>query len=286
MVLLLSASLLFAASPPFTIDETKPADNDVVSQHPALARAFRDVVESYLNTDHDFNTGHHDKVTLIDRAADPTIEATEVAIWNNGSRLKTRIGTGSVVDLNGVPVGSMVDFAGQNAPEGWLKAYGQCVSRTTYADLFAVLGTLYDNSCAGTEFGIPDTRGRVVAGEDDMGGTSANRLTDQSGGLNGDTLGATGGAETHTLTTAQMPVHNHTINITDPGHSHEIDFGIGNNITEGSTGRVNDIDTGLAHSGNSDSATTGITATSDNTGSGAAHNNVQPTIALTKIIKF
>ena len=42
-----------------------------------------------------------------------------------------------------------------------------------------------------------------------MGGSSANRLTGQTGGVDGDTLGGTGGAETHTLTTAQMPAHTH-----------------------------------------------------------------------------
>ena len=58
-------------------------------------------------------------------------------------------------------------------------------------------------------------RGRVVAGQDDMGGASANRLTDQSGGLNGDTLGDTGGSETHTLTTAQLASHTHSVSDTD-----------------------------------------------------------------------
>ena len=103
-----------------------------------------------------------------------------------------------------VPIGSVVDFAGDPAPNGWLLCFGQAISRTTYSALFAVLGMTYGAGDGSTTFNLPDLRGRVVAGQDDMGGSSANRLTNQSGGLNGDTLGATGGAETHTLTTAQM----------------------------------------------------------------------------------
>ena len=49
-----------------------------------------------------------------------------------------------------------------------------------------------------TTFNLPDLRGRVIAGKDDMGTTSADRLTNDRG-LDGDTPGATGGAETHTL---------------------------------------------------------------------------------------
>ena len=103
-----------------------------------------------------------------------------------------------------VPVGAVIPFSGSSAPDGWLLCYGQTVSQSTYAALYAVIGSTY-GSDSGGNFTLPDLRGRVVAGQDDMGGSSANRLTDQSGGLDGDTLGDTGGAETHTLTTAQVP---------------------------------------------------------------------------------
>jgi microcystin-dependent protein len=107
---------------------------------------------------------------------------------------------------DGVPVGKVVPFAGATAPAGYLFCYGQAVNRADYADLFGVVSTTYGTGDGSTTFNLPDLRGRVVAGQDDMGGSSANRLTNQTGGLNGDTLGAAGGSETHTLTAAQLPL--------------------------------------------------------------------------------
>jgi len=145
-----------------------------------------------------------------------------------------------------VAVGTIVNYAGSSAPTGWLFCYGQNVSRTTYSALFTAISTTYGTGDGSTTFTLPDLRGRVIAGKDDMGGTSANRLTNQTGGLNGDTLGATGGVETHALTAAQIP---------------------DNSTTKSGT---NGPDSGFA-SGN-------------HTGTGSAHNNVQPTIILNSIV--
>ena len=114
-----------------------------------------------------------------------------------------------------MPAGSVIPYAGTSAPTGFLFCDGSSVSRSTYAALFAVIGTEYETPDDSSTFKLPDLRGRVVAGKDDMGGSSANRLTDQSGGLNGDTLGDTGGSETHTLTTAQLASHTHSFSDTD-----------------------------------------------------------------------
>jgi microcystin-dependent protein len=126
----------------------------------------------------------------------------------------------------GVPPASIQAYAGTTAPSGYLLAYGQCVSRTTYAALFAIISTTYPGTgaCTGSEFGIPDLRGRVIAGQDDMGGGgSANRLQDAgSDSLNGDTLGDTGGAETETLSEAELDAHSHSSTGLDlAGHSHD-----------------------------------------------------------------
>jgi microcystin-dependent protein len=158
------------------------------------------------------------------------------------------------------PVGGIVDYGGTTAPALWLLCFGQNVSRTTYADLFTAIGTTYGVGDGATTFGIPDLRGRVAAGQDDMGGSSANRLTGLSGGVDGDVLGAAGGLETHTLTTAQLAAHTHTVPAYFP--------------TGGST-------EGIQAAGSLGSPTS---ATSSSTGSGDAHNNVQPTLIVNKII--
>jgi microcystin-dependent protein len=117
-----------------------------------------------------------------------------------------------------VPVGVVVPFAGSTSPAGWLLCFGQAVSRTTYAGLFATISTTYGSGDGSTTFTLPDLRGRVVAGEDDMGGTAASRLTAAGSGITGTTLGATGGTQTHTMTSAEMPSHTHT----QDAHSHAV----------------------------------------------------------------
>lgn len=103
------------------------------------------------------------------------------------------------------PSGAVLAFAGSSAPSGWLLCFGQLVSTTTYAALFAAIGTTF-GSGSGT-FGIPDLRGRSVFGVDNMGGTAANRLgSGNTGGITGSAvLGASGGQQSHTLLTAESP---------------------------------------------------------------------------------
>lgn len=109
------------------------------------------------------------------------------------------------------PSGVVAAFAGSAAPSGWLLCYGQAVSRTTYAALFAAIGTTYGAGDGSTTFNLPDLRGRSAFGLDNMGGTDAGRQTAAN------TLGGTGGAET--MTSTMMPAHTHTI---DHAHGHSI----------------------------------------------------------------
>lgn len=158
-----------------------------------------------------------------------------------------------------LPAGIVAPYGGTTEPSGWLFCYGQAVNRVTYAALYAAIGTTYGAGDGTTTFNLPDLRGRTVAGQDDMGGSSANRLTGQSGGLNGDNLGATGGAETHTLSTTEMPSHTHQYNVASNG--------AGSLWARGQAGT--DISSPATSSA----------------GGGGAHNNVQPTIILNYIIK-
>lgn len=107
--------------------------------------------------------------------------------------------------------GMVMPYAGNvSAPTGWLLCYGQEVSRATYTDLFSIISTTYGSGDNATTFNLPDLRGRVIAGQDDMGGTSANRLTTAESGINGDTVGASGGNESVTLTSAQSGLVGHS----------------------------------------------------------------------------
>lgn len=163
--------------------------------------------------------------------------------------------TGAISGAHGsVPIGAISDYAGSSAPTGWLFCYGQAVSRTTYASLFTAISTAYGTGDGSTTFNLPDCRGRVAAGKDDMGGSSANRLTNQTDGLNGDTLGATGGTETQAYTQQGS----FTTGVNNTGFS-----------ADGGA-------TVVASNGHTHSVTI--------SGSTVAGNNVQPTIVFNKII--
>lgn len=265
------------ASAPFNIAETAPGDSDIVSQFPAAERTYRDVVESWLSVDHN-TSGQHAKVSLPQVAA-PTMATDITAIWQDSSAaLLTRNGAGSTEFLQ-VPPGVVVPFAGSSSPNGWLLCAGQNVSRTTYARLFTAIGTTHGVGDGSSTFGLPSLNGRVVVGKDNMNSTDANRVTTAGSGVDGDTLGATGGAESVVLAEANLPSHTHTV--TDPGHLHTFSdvrtTGGGVGITGGSGVSV------TTQSSSTDSATTGISLGS--TGSGTAHNNMPPSIVLNYIIK-
>lgn len=126
--------------------------------------------------------------------------------------------------IGGVQIGSILPYGGASAPSSWLLCYGQAISRTTYATLFAVVGTAFGVGDGTTTFNLPDLRGRAVIGKDNMGGSPANRVTNAVSGITGTTLGASGGnqhaqADTITATSAA------TSTVSDPGHNHSFNNG-------------------------------------------------------------
>ena len=110
-----------------------------------------------------------------------------------------------------VPIGGIIAFAGTSPPTGYILCDGSAVSRTAFSGLFSTIGTTFGSGDGATTFNVPDLRGRFIGGLDTMGGVAANRLTAGNSGVDGATMGASGGDEL-------MQLHNHTV--TDPMHYH------------------------------------------------------------------
>jgi microcystin-dependent protein len=186
--------------------------------------------------------------------------------------------TGFVL-LSGGTIGSVASSATLRANADTETLYTLLWNQTTNTEL-----VIQDSSGSNTTRGasaaadfaankrlpVPDWRGRAAAGRDDMGGTSANRLTGLSGGLNGDTLAATGGTESHTLTISEMPAHDHDTGVFTGSQAN-------NAFKDGVSATVQTFATA--------STTTGAGST-DDVGGGTAHNNVQPTIIANAFIKL
>jgi len=204
------------------------------------------------------------------------------------------------------PVGAVMPYAGSTAPNGWLLCFGQAVSRTTYSALWSLLSTTYGAGDGVTTFNLPDLRGRVVAGLDNMGGSAASRLTNTVLTAS-NTLGATGGVQTYALTGGETGAHSHNLNshthtVALGAHGHAFPYGLGawlDTISGGPYYAINDSywsNGNPPHSftvsgiQNADLGTPTSSGPSNNststTSASTAHQNTQPTIVLSYIIKF
>ena len=182
-----------------------------------------------------------------------------------------------------IPTGTVQAFAGEIIPDGWMLCDGSAISRTDYDDLFEVIGEKYgtgdgtftmewsdtngDGSMQQDEFtnipstfNIPDLRGRVIIGPDNMGGNNAGVVQ------NLNDIGVKGGSETHTLTIDEIPSHSHGIGP------------VPNNFTY--TG------TGPTLYGNASGGYHNTYIESEYEGDDQPHNNMQPYTSINYIIKL
>jgi microcystin-dependent protein len=190
---------------------------------------------------------------------------------------------GGFANPYGIPLGGMLPYIGASAPNSaFVLPFGQAISRTTYATLFSLAGTTFGSGDGSTTFNIPDLRGRGIFGQDNMGGSAANRITVAGGNFDGTVLGATGGAQNQTLTQAQLPAVAPTFTGTQQtwtSNQSNIEQGNGtSNIPGGGATFEN-------YGRNSISVTVTPAGTISNLGSGNSHPILSPAIVLPYILR-
>ena len=195
---------------------------------------------------------YNNKVALN---TNPNVAEINKVTDNNMNEIKNAVNTNT-------PVGSISLFAGTTAPSGWLICDGSAVSRTTYANLFSVIGTTYGTGDGSTTFNIPNLKGKVPVGYD-------------SSDTNFDTIGETGGEKTHTLSVDEMPSHRHL------GLAWVGDFNTqAISLNSGSAAGYH-----LSYGGDTVADQKNNIYT-NYAGGGQAHNNLQPYIVMNYIISY
>lgn len=173
-------------------------------------------------------------------------------------------------------------------PDGWLLCDGASYPRTgIYADLFAAISTTY-GSVNSTSFNLPNLAGRAICGRDNIGGVSANVLTQAGSGSGRNILGGTTGTANTVLSQEQIPLgkHSHPVNATFTGGT------ISNGRTNGHTSNGGvEFDFSTDPTGRSASVTLPLTISNPSSGAtqvGAsqAHSNMPPFLLMRYIIKL
>lgn len=164
------------------------------------------------------------------------------------------------------PIGSGCDYYGTTAPKNYMFANGAAISRTDYAELFAVIGTKYGAGDGSTTFNLPDKRERVsvMYKSGSSNGTSGATLG---------TLGAKGGEFKHSISKAELPA----VNLEVVMEGAPIIDNKSANTDYNSTERTLNFKT--------TDNTSQSKLTTKNLGSGTAMNNMQPYLVCNYIIK-
>ena len=208
--------------------------------------------------------GAAQRISALERTAEASKEFSASAI-TSGTLAPARL------PVEGLRIpGEVIAYAATTAPTGWLVCDGSAVSRTAYPSLFAAIGTLWGAGNGSTTFNLPDFRGRFLAGAPAF--------------ASGYGVTGTGGEETHLLTAAEMPSHSHIQN----AHGHTIwgRYATGGVSHEGLiTGSGDAIIPSYGPVTSSGYAIDAATATNQNTGGGAAHNNLPPFKVINYVIK-
>ena len=127
----------------------------------------------------------------------------------------------NLTGIEGIPTATIVPWSDSSIPSGFLECDGAAVSRTTYADLFAIVGTTYGTGDGSTTFNVPDLQDNVQVGK------SNNKALATSGGANTVTsTGNVGGSTANaTLSTAQLASHGHELRVNNAaGGTPSVDY--------------------------------------------------------------
>jgi len=194
-----------------------------------------------------------------------------MAIVSGGT---TVINNGAFIGVEGIPTATIVPWTDATIPSGFLECDGTAVSRTTYADLFAIIGTTYGSGDGSTTFNVPDLQDNVPVGK------SNNKALASTGGANtvtstGNVAGSTANAS---LSTPQLASHNHSNNFKVGTPPNVQGFGIlGPGIRSSALQNYN----GLNSTGSGDGHSHNMSANF----AGDATSVVQPYLAVIYIIK-
>tara|TARA_Y100001963_G_scaffold160000_1_gene266918 strand:- start:440 stop:1345 length:906 start_codon:yes stop_codon:yes gene_type:complete len=182
------------------------------------------------------------KLPVGTTAQRPTGQTGDTRFNSTLSQVETYSGS-TWEKVGGVPSGSIVAYPVATPPSGWLICNGQAVSRSTYATLFAVIGTTYGAGDGSSTFAVPDCRGEFIRGLDQ--------------GRNVDPSRSIGSTQADLLES-----HNHSVSISDPGHYHQVAY----SNSDSGDGVIEESGTGHSGYEPTESATTGISASISATG--------------------
>lgn len=201
------------------------------------------------------------------------LAATISTLKSRLNELETASGSGNA------PIGTIVDYIGTVAPNDWTILDGSTITngQNLYPNLWAILPASFKS---GANIVKPDTRGRVTV--------------HQGGTLLTGAIGSTGGAETVTLSSSEIPAHNHGLNSHNHtiAHTHTYSRTTGSTVFISTTGGIGPmISTLSSTTTNTSAASTSVSGnatgdTANNTGGGGAHNNLQPYMVTVKIMKL
>lgn len=261
-----------------TWDKNLPAGNQARALGDDAIRANNDHLETALASEHQFpananpgQQGRH-KFGVGDAAArDAAIPAPEAGNqWFNSGTQSVEFYNGSAwISSSSRLVGELVQtfFDPSSPPTGYLECNGAAVSRSTYAALFAVVGTTFGVGDGSTTFNLPNMGGRSAIGFVNGG----------DGDSDYGVIGELHGIKKHQLVQAELPDHTHTVN--DPGHVHALNgygqVGLGNLLIQVGVGQTQPLSQVVT-------ATTGITV--DGGGSDTAHETRHPVVTLGQLI--